>query len=180
MGNLGRRRSRLARVNLKAGRVFGWLWYSRRSKRVSKGRSKSQTRVKRSKSPPLPDTSDFMKRNQKWMEDKDKKFKKMKQKVEKQEMKECTFKPNTQGKDFLKKKTTQKLKSKISRSLSPHKIQISDHFDLSVMKQARLRIERPEDAKNNLNDQVSPKYYPPSAKTKKKGKDSHIEGKNNI
>lgn len=109
-----------------------------------------------------------MSRNQKWMENKDKKFKKMKETADKQKMDQCTFKPKTQGKDFLLRQKHDKLKSKVSKSLSPQKIKLSEQFDLSVIKQARLRIERQDDQITNLADQVSPKRFPPSVKKNSK------------
>ena len=69
----------------------------------------------------------------------------------------------------LRKNKTEKLRSKISKSLSPNKIKLSDQFDLSVMKQARMRIERSDEGANDIQDQMSPKQISPScAKAKKK------------
>jgi hypothetical protein len=124
-----------------------------------------------SKSPERPDlTSGFISRNQKWMERKSKKFEKMKKKADKKQMDQCTFKPKTHGKDFLLRQKHDKLKSKVSRSLSPQKIKISEKYDLSVMEEARLRIERQDDGLNNLADHASPNNYSPSVY--KGGKDS--------
>ena len=75
---------------------------------------------------------------------------------------ECTFKPKTHGKDFILKQKSERLRSKISRSFSPQKIKISEKFDLSVMKHARMRIERDDETDNQLIGQVSPKNFPPS------------------
>lgn len=101
----------------------------------------------------------------------------MKETADKQKMDQWTFKPKTYGKDFLLRQKHDKLKSKVSRSLSPQKVKISEQFDLSVIKQARLRIERQDDQITDLVDQVSPKMFPPSVKkhsknTKKAGKNT--------
>lgn len=79
-------------------------------------------------------------------------------------MKQCTFKPKTSGKEFLVKKAersispTQPCVGSDSGVPSPlkelqktnkfkrHKMKLCDQFDLSVMKQARMRIERGEDS----------------------------------
>jgi len=107
--------------------------------------------------------NDFMHRNQEWMKERKNKYKKAKEIAEMQEMDQCTFKPKTLSKEFLMKQQSLHLRNKISKSLSPHKIAISDLYDLSVMKKARMRIERQDNTDrgcSSIDDQVSPKMCP--------------------
>ncbi|CAI2372110.1 unnamed protein product [Moneuplotes crassus] len=106
-------------------------------------------------------TDDFMTRNKRWVEQKKKKQRETKEIQDKKKLQECTFKPKTLAKEYMNRKKTEKLRSRVSRSLSPQKIKISDQFDLSVLKKARMRVEH-ADQEDRLIGQASPKNIPPS------------------
>jgi len=72
-------------------------------------------------------------------------------------MKECTFRPKVDSKVLMKKNRSEHLRNKISKSLSPNRVFQLDKFDISTIKQSRLRIERNDDKISNFVDQMSPK-----------------------
>jgi hypothetical protein len=89
----------------------------------------------------------FMERNKEWVREKQEKEKKAKEGREKLEMEECTFKPKTLGKEFLKKQKERHFR-----------LSMSNRFDMSVMEKGRMRIERNEsDETRNSMERVSPK-----------------------
>ena len=95
-----------------------------------------------------------MERNEEWVREKVEKERKAKEGRDRQEMQECTFKPKTLGKEFLKKQKERHFR-----------LSISNRFDLSVMEKGRMRIERKEsDDTRNSMERVSPKVCPSSHK----------------
>ena len=91
-------------------------------------------------------------------------------------MSQCTFKPKLNAKEFLMRKKSEKLKSKISKSLSPHRMWLNDQFDMSVLNKWRLRVERQDE--DNCIDQISPQNWPPSNDNSKTFEISAILNKN--
>ena len=119
--------------------------------------TQNQTNTKLASSP-----DNFISRNQKWIEEKEKRHLKAKANADKQKMNECTFKPKLNVKEFLMRKKSDQLRSKISKSLSPNRIFLTDQFDMSTLNKWRLRIERQDDGLSNWADQISPKNCHPS------------------
>lgn len=114
--------------------------------------SQNQTNAKQSCSP-----DNFIARNQKWIEEKQKRHQKAKANAERQTMNEWTFRPKLNAKEFLMKKKSDQLRSKISKSLSPNRMYLTDPFDMSTLNKWRLRIERQDDGSSFWADQISPK-----------------------
>ena len=99
----------------------------------------------------------FIERNKRWIEKQQNKQIKAKETAENMKMKECTFQPNVTARISVKKRQSDQLRSKISRSMSPNNVFQLDNYDMSVIKKSRMRIERDDDKPSSyFIDQVSP------------------------